>query len=663
LHAVFVYSVEQANSYQLTDGMADALYVAFDKGGRYLYFTASTDVALRRSWLEMTSFQRPITRSVYLILLQKSLLSPLSPQSDGEKLQEGERAGKAKTLNVEQDKDRLQIQDGNSTAVWIDLEGIDQRTLVLPIPARNYYGLFAGKPGIVFLLEGPQVDPPAFHSKSATRVHQFDLKTRTTVQILDGVMSFYDLNGPEVTSFHVASNGQKMLYAKQKEWFIAPTESPSEGAFHLLLESMAIYVDPRAEWKHMYQQVWRDERDFFYDPNLHGLNLKTIEKEYEPYLEKISTRDDLNYLFNEMLGNITVSHVAAAGGDIPGPESVRTGLLGADYSIENGRYRFTRIYRSDIWNIPALNPDLNTWLTPPGGNLCPLAQPGVNVQVGDYLLAVNGRDVRPPMDVYSFFQGAAGKHLVLKVGPNPDGSGSREATVTPIADETSLRTFAWIEGNRRRVDELTGGRVAYVYLPNTGADGYMYFNRYYFAQIGKEAAIIDVRYNPGGKYADYIVDYLRRPLMGYVNMREGQDITTPAEAIFGPKVMIINESAGSGGDLLPWMFRKAGMGPLIGKRTWGGSVGAYSVPGDLLDGASIWAPNLAFYNPNGTWDVENHGVSPDVEVEDDPKAAREGHDPQLEKAVAVVLDLLKKNPPPRPPQHPPYPNYQHKSPY
>jgi tricorn protease len=393
----------------------------------------------------------------------------------------------------------------------------------------------------------------------------------------------------------------------------------------------------------MYYQVWRDERDFLYDPGLHGLNLEDAKKKYEPYLENIASRDDLNYLFIEMLGEITIGHMFVGGGDVPEPKRVKTGLLGADYSVENGRYRFARIYNGENWN-PKLR--------------APLTQPGVSVKVGEYLLAVNGRDVRTPSDVYSFFEETAGRQVVLKVGPKPDVGGARDVTVIPVDDETPLRNYAWIEDNRRKVDELTGGRVAYVYLPDTYAGGYTNFNRYYFAQVGKEAAILDERYNGGGDIADYIIDYLRRPLLSYWTMREGKDITTPIEAIFGPKVMITNEMAGSGGDALPWMFRKTGIGPLVGKRTWGGLVGHYTNPADLLDGGFAGTPNLAFYNTNGAWDVENHGVPPDIEVEYDPKAVRAGHDPQLEKAVEVVMELLKKNPPPPAPQHPPYPNYQ-----
>jgi len=641
LHAVFVYSLEQAKSFQVTDGMSDALYVAFDKEGKYLYFTASTDAALSNGWLDMTSLRHPVTRSVYVAVLKKDAASPLAPESDEEKVKETERSDKDKKADAdkEKDKDKDKAKEEKPVTVDIDFDGISQRILALPVPALSYVDLAAGKPGVIFVAEGPAVDPITFDDGGpSVKIYKFEFKTRKAEQILEGV-----------TSFNVSFNGEKMLYAKQNQWFIGPAEKPAEGPPQpgqggpLKLDSMEVYVDPRAEWKHMYEQVWRDERDFLYDPGLHGLNLEEIKKKYEPFLENIATRDDLNYLFTEMLGNITIGHMFVGGGDLPEPKHVRSGLLGADYSIENGRYRFARIYNGENWN-PKLR--------------APLTQPGVNVQVGEYLLAVNGRDVRPPADVYSFFEETAGKQVVLKVGAKPDGSGARDVTVVPVDDESALRNYAWIEGNRRKVDELTGGRVAYVYLPDTYAGGYTNFNRYYFAQVGKDAAIIDERYNGGGDIADYIIDYLRRPLLSYWNMREGKDITTPIEAIFGPKVMIINEMAGSGGDAMPWMFRKTGIGPLVGKRTWGGLVGHYTNPGDLLDGGFTGTPNLAFYNPNGTWDVENHGVPPDVDQEYDPQAALTGHDAQLEKAVEVVMDLLKKNPPPPEPHHPPYPNYQ-----
>jgi tricorn protease len=328
------------------------------------------------------------------------------------------------------------------------------------------------------------------------------------------------------------------------------------------------------------------------------------------------------------------------GGATPEVRRVRGGLLGADYNIENGRYRFARVYSGENWNPQAR---------------APLTQPGVNVVAGEYLLAVNGREVRASDNLYSFFEGTAGKSVVLRVGRDPGGKDARDVTVVPVEEEYTLRNLAWIEDNRRLVDKLSAGRLAYVYMPNTSVAGMSSFNRYYFAQVGKQGAVIDERFNGGGSVAEYIIDYLRRPLLNWWTTRAGEDFTTPAAAIFGPKVMIINELAGSGGDFMPWAFRQARVGPLIGKRTWGGLVGIFGYP-PLIDGGLVTAPNLAFYNTEGQWEIENVGVPPDIEVELDPAAWRAGHDTQLEKAVEVCLDLLKKNPPPQP-KRPAYPNY------
>src|SRR5581483_49477 len=284
---------------------------------------------------------------------------------------------------------------------------------------------------------------------------------------------------------------------------------------------------------------------------------------YEAYLSNVAHREDLNYLFREMLGNMSVGHHNSGGGDAPQPNFIATGLLGADYKVENGRYRFAKIYNGENWN-----PQLRA----------PLTQPGVDVRVGDYLLAVGGREVRASDNVYSFFESKAGKSVLIKVGPNPDGSNSREMTVVPVANEQGLRNLAWIEDNRRKVDQLSGGKLAYVYLPDTAGGGYTNFNRYYFSQIDRDGAVIDERFNGGGTAADYIIDYMRRPLLNRWATREGEDFSTPSASIYGPKVMIINEYAGSGGDLMPWLFRKAGVGTLVGKRTWGGLVGIYDYP-------------------------------------------------------------------------------------
>ena len=288
----------------------------------------------------------------------------------------------------------------------------------------------------------------------------------------------------------------------------------------------------------------------------------------------------------------------------------------------------------------------------------PLTQPGVNVKAGDYILAVNDRELHASDNIFSFFEETAGKQVVLKVGPNADGKDSREVTVVPVQSEEALRHLDWIESNRRRVDEATGGRVAYVYVPNTGGSGYTSFNRYFFAQTEKQGAIVDERFNEGGQLADYIIDYLHRPLMSMVVTREGHDWASPTEAIYGPKVMIINQMSGSGGDALPWYFRKAGIGPLIGKRTWGGLVGIGGYP-ELIDGGRVTAPRAAIYGLKGQWEVENIGVPPDIDVELDPAAWRQGRDAQLEKAIEVVMQEMKENPQPSI-KRPPYPNYHEK---
>ena len=633
LHAVFVYSLERAKSYQVTDGMSDALYTAFDKDGKYLYFTASTDAALNTGWLDMTSLQRPVTRSVYVIVLKKDQPSPLAPESDEEKAKE-EKTDKDKKPDADKEKDKA--KEEHPVTVEIDVEGISQRILALSVPARNYYGLFAGKPGVLYLVEGPQLDPIDFEEGGpAQKVHKFDMKTRKTEQILEGV-----------NNFDLCFNGEKMLYAKQNQWFIGPAEKPAEGPPRpgqggpLKLDSMEVYVDPRAMWKQIYDETWRIERDFFYDPHYHGLDLDKVKKKYAPYLEGLASREELTYLFQECLGEMTVGHMFVGGGEAPEPKKVKGGLLGADYTLENGRYRIAKVYDGENWN-PCTQ--------------APLTQPGVNVKAGDYILAVSGREVHSSDNIYSFFEETAGKQVLLKVGLNPDGKDSREVTVVPVDSEENLRHLAWIENNRRKVDQATGGRVAYVHVPNTAGAGYTSFNRYFFSQVGKDAAIIDERFNEGGQLADYIIDYLRRPLMSKVVAREGHDWSSPSEAIYGPKVMIINEMAGSGGDALPWYFRKAGLGPLVGKKTWGGLVGIGGYP-ELLDGGRVTSPRAAIYGLNGEWEVENHGIPPDYDVDLDPAAFREGHDAQLDKAIEVVMQALKEHPPQQHPR-PAYPNY------
>lgn len=621
LRAVHVYSLESGKAMQITDGLSDARHAAFDRGGRHIYFTASTNQGLNTGWLDMTSQDRIQTRSVYVVVLRADDPSPLAPESDEEK-SEAEKKEEAK--NGEAAK--------KDTAVKIDFEGISQRILALPPPARNYSDVVAGKAGTFYLLEDPQTGAPMEGPPSRT-VHKFDMKTRKLDKVMDGVREFI-----------VSQNGEKMLYRQGQRWAVSATAQPVRpNTGTIRTADMEMRVDPPAEWRQMYREAWRLQRDFLYAPNYHGLDLAAAEKKYEPYLKAVAHRGDLNYLFAEMLGEISVGHLYVAGGAMPQTRPVMGGLLGADYERANGRYRFAKVLNGENWN-----PQLRA----------PLTQPGVNVKAGEYLIEVNGREVRDTDDVYSFFEGTANKSVRLKVGPNANGDGAREVTVVPVASEQGLRYMDWVEGNRRKVEQLSGGKLGYVHLPNTAGGGYTNFNRWVFAQMGKQGFVLDERYNGGGQIADYIVDLLRRPLLNYFTTRAGNDFTTPMNGIFGPKVMIVNEFAGSGGDAMPWMFRQLKVGTLVGKRTWGGLVGIFSFP-PLIDGGSITAPNLAFYNLKGEWEIENWGVAPDIEVEQDPALIRQGRDPQLEKAVEVALEELKKSPPVKH-QKPAYPDYHMK---
>jgi tricorn protease len=653
LHAVFAYDLETRKELPITDGLSDARFPVFDRDGKNLYFTASVDAGPAAPWLDLSSYGHTVTRNVYLAVLRRDLPSPLAPQSD----EEGDAGASGHPSKGPRDKsakgkgarDRNSAEDEQavppSGPVRIDLDGLPQRILALPIAARPFSGLFVIAPGTLLLLEtirepaGTPDEPEHTHQT----VHRFDLEKRTLEPIVELVSGFGDDADEEDwrSTVRVSADGSSMLYKRDEAWFIAGTGSkaaPDLTPLHT--DDMQVLSDPRAEWRQMYREVWRIERDFFYDPHYHGLDLAAAERKYLPYLDRIGSRADLNVLFEEMLGELTVGHLFVRGGDLPHVEQPKPGLLGADYDLHDGRYRFARVYDGENWN-PALR--------------APLTQPGVGVKQGEYLLAVNGRPLTAADEVYAFFQATAGKSVVLRVGPRADGGDARDVTVVPVASEAGLRNLAWIEGNRRAVDRLSGGRLAYVWLPDTADRGYASFNRYYFAQVDREGAIIDERNNGGGYIADYIIDVLKRTLTSRWTTRTGADFSSPLGSILGPKAMIINQYAGSGGDFMPWSFQQAKIGPLVGKRTWGGLVGIYDYP-SLMDGGMVTAPRVAFYDLQGKWDVENHGVDPDIEVDLDPAAWRAGRDTQLEAAVKAVMDRLPPKPAPMP-KRPAYPNY------
>ncbi|MBL8064581.1 MAG: PD40 domain-containing protein [Chthonomonadaceae bacterium] len=599
--AVFLYNLDSGKTTQVTDGLSDAKFPVFDNSGKYLYFAASTNSGPSTAWLDLSSYRNFNSQSnIYCAVLRNDLPSPLAPESDDEK---------PKTdAKPEEKKDDFRI----------DLDGLDQRIIALPIPAKNYGGLFAGPAESLLLTE---IAPLAtIVSQPRATFSKFSFADKSVTPLTSGYLG--------VT---VTPGGDKALLFNGAGFQIVSTAAPmAPGQGAIDTSGMVSIVEPMQEWKQMFHEAWRVQRDFLYAPNYHGIDLSAMERKYEPFVANIRSRADLNYLFEDMLGEICVGHMFISGGDIPGVEGVSGGLLGADYELDKGRYRFARVYSGENWN-PSLR--------------APLTEPGVNVKAGEYLLAIDGVELRSDQSIHQRLEAKAGKQVVIKVGKSVDGTGSREVTVVPIGSEAGLRLLAWREDNRRTVEKLSGGKLGYMHIPDTNIGGWTNFNRYFYAQLEKQGIIVDERFNHGGQVDDFMVDNLQRPLMSMWTSRYGKDFPSPFGQIYGPKVMIINEYAGSGGDYFPWHFKKAKVGPVVGKRTWGGLVGILNFP-TFIDGGSVTAPNIAFYNPDGKWEVENYGVDPDIDVEFDPALWRQGRDAQLERAVAEAMKLLSKNPKP-----------------
>lgn len=625
VRAVFLYSLASRTSTQITDGMSDAANPVFDRSGDYLYFTASTDNGPSNSGIDLSSLDRATTNGVYVVVLSKTGASPVPPESDDERLKDDDHLKKQALPAAAPERPPVdkKVADKIKPTI-VDLAGIGNRILSLPVPARNYIDLAAGQRGVLFLAEGPPVGRPSEESDAPTfSLWRFTLEKRQTEQLLSGL-----------SKFKVSADGEKVFFARRDSWFLAPAGDLKPGAPEgapgkpINNVGMSAELDARAEWKQMFRETWRLQRDFLYDPHVHGLDLAKVQARYAPYLEGLASRNEFTYLCEDMLGEVQVGHmfVRRPPQDADAP---RAGLLGADYVIEADRYKFAKIYNGQNWT-PSLS--------------APLTLPGIDIVAGDFLLAVNGRDLHATDNIDAFFDGTAGRQTVLRIAKRAQGDQGREVTVVPTASEQGLRNLEWIDSNRRKVDALSGGKIAYVYMPNTGGAGYTNFNRHFYSQLDKQGLVLDERYNEGGFIADYVVNALGQKRMSGAIERDGKPVQDPAGAIFGPKAMVINQSAGSGGDAMPWYFRKAQIGPLVGTRTWGGLVGISGYP-RLIDGGLVTAPRYALYGLNGEWEVEGHGIPPDVEVQELPKDVAAGHDLQLETAVSIVLRELQAHPP------------------
>ena len=619
--AIYLYSVDQQKSFPVTDGMSDASEPVFDPNGEYIYFFASTDAGPVVNWFDLSNEDMRMTKSIYLATLRTDITSPFAKESDEEGVKK-EKSESEKPAEKEKKDSKTTPAPEKPKLLTIDTGGITDRIVNLPVKAGNFYALGTGATGEVFYIVGTSA------ASESGMLHKYDLKERkdNDIMVLD--------------NYEISADHKKMLYVKGEEYGITATgKKPEPGKGILNISAISVKIDPQAEWPEIFDEAWRVNRDYFYDPGMHGVDWNAMRVKYSKFLPDLACRSDLNRVIQWMCSELGVGHhrIQSGGDRLYTLKPIGGGLLGADYTVTENRYQIAKIYGGLNWN-----PDLRS----------PLTEPGLNLKKGDFILAVNGKNVTADKDFFSYFENTNGKIVELTINDKPDFTGSRVVKVVPIANEFALRNRDWVEGNLKKVTEATKGQVAYVYVPNTSAAGHEYFKRYFFPQVNRKAIIVDERFNGGGSLADYYIDILQRPLQAYWSMRYGGDLKSPSASIQGPKVMIIDETAGSGGDMLPWMFRKFKVGTLVGKRTWGGLVGILGFP-EFIDGGSVTAPNIAIWTKEG-FIVENVGIAPDIEVEQWPADVINGKDPQLEKAIQVALDELAKNPPEEP-VRPPYP--------
>lgn len=618
VNAIFIYHLDSKQSQQITDGMSAVSQPTFTRDGKYLVFNASTNIGLTNSGLHMTAYDRRPEYNAYAFILSSDSPSIFKNESDEETVKtdapakeedkkEKETAKKKDSKKESTDKSKAEDKATDKVKpVKVDYANINNRIIALPIPSGAYN--FNGN-----------VENTLLYVRNGSLI-AFDLNKLEEKNLVDNV-----------GSYAVSADGKQMLYSTRQGYYIVNAgQKPAGESGKLKMENIKLQVDPAAEWNQIFNEVWAMQKEFFYVENMHGVDWNAVKAKYEKFLPYVNHRSDLGYLLNEMMGEMVVGHNYIMPGDEPSAPSVSTGVLGADYAIENNRYKIKRIYNRMDWN-----PEFKA----------PLAEPGLNIREGMYILAVNGKELTSDIDIYSLFDFTVGKQIYLKVNDKPSLSGAKDVIVRPISfsNEVALRRQHWVERNRKKVDELSNGQIAYVYMPNTGREGYTSFNRYYFSQMDKKALLLDERNNGGGSVADYVIDLLSRELIAGWGIRDGKSFTTPGNGIFGPKAMIINENAGSGGDMMPYMFRFKNLGKLVGRTTMGILVGISGYP-PLLDGGSVTSPNFGVFDLNGNYIIENEGVAPDIFVEQMPKDLLEGRDPQLERTVKLLLEEMKTYP-------------------
>ncbi len=619
--AVFLYDTATGESHQVTAGFVDCASPVFDPGGDYLYYLSDRSFGPSYSAFDRTWIYANATNLV-AVPLRKDVASPLAPRNDvesaddagDEKKEDGEKSAKG--------DDDKSTAEPEKEPVLIDLEGFEARAVVLPPDAGNYSNLGAVKGKVLY-----SRDPRTGSDGESSPFLYWDLEEREEKTILDNV-----------DGYALSANGKKLLVVAGGSFAIVDVAAGQKMDKKLATSSMEMMLVPPEEWRQIFTEAWRLERDYFYDPNMHGVDWEAMRVRYGALLDDVVSRWDLNFIIGELIGELNTSHSYRGGGDAEKAANRGVGLLGVDWELADGAYRIQHIITAAPWDAETRSP---------------LAEPGVDVAAGDWVLAVNGAPIDVTQDPWAAFEGLADSTVMLTVNDKPTTVGAREVLVETLSSEARLRNLAWIERNRRTVEVASDGRVGYIYVPSTGIGGQTELFRMFRAQYHMDGLIVDERFNDGGQIPDRFVELLNRPLYNFWAVRSGNDWQTPTISHTGPKAMLINAWSGSGGDAFPYYFRAAGLGPLIGTRTWGGLIGYSGFPA-LLDGGRLTVPTFSFYNTEGEWDVEGHGVEPDIEVVDDPSLMVDGADPQLDRAIAEVLRALETEPPLRP-DRPPYP--------
>jgi tricorn protease len=637
---VALFNVATGGVTSVTDDFAASGSPSFSGDGKYLFFTASVNRGPTFMRLNMTtSASRDWNNNLYVAVLKADGENPLFPKSDDAvaedsdeeensrdsevddqdsdsdpSSEESEAGGAAEDGSGDAEEEDGEEEDEEDEVPSIDLDGLGQRVLALPTPSGVYVGLeCAGEK--LFFMEQSDDDPRTFELKS----YVFDKKEPKLIK--EGVRDF-----------SISADGKSML-VRTSSYSI--TDAKGGDAKKLGIDSVMVRVVPEGEWPQILREVWRIQRDYFYDAEMHGVDWEAMWDRWQSFLPHVKHRNDLTLLIQELIGELACGHQYVSGGEsVSAPQAISVGLLGADVEVAEGRYRIKTILDGQNWNP---------------GQRAPLTEPGVEAAVGDYIISVNGRELTSDQNFYQAFEYTANKQVDLVLSSTADGEDSRSMTVVPVRSERSLRASSWVEANRKRVDELSKGRLAYIYMPNTAGRGQSAFDRDFYSQLDREGLVLDERYNGGGQVADYVIETLDREVMTLWRNREEWLGYSPSGVMDGPKVMIVNEYAGSGGDWMPYAFQKREIGPLVGTRTWGGLVGISGYP-TLMDGGSVTAANFGVMDTEGDWIVENVGVVPDYQVIEWPKEILAGHDPQLEKAVQWALDELERNPRKAPPE-------------